>query len=187
MINWPYNEGRKMLKSQTKTKGLKVRERKLATTTDKSKLTANQWQSTPQQTKFMEQWLTPTSGTFGNAYRSAIAAGYKEHYALQLASPSVNNKWITEYAKKLNLTDEHIRQGIQSLALSANNAKSPDDTRLKAYEILAKISGMVDNRGGSTTNILVQPILGGASTKVVESVEHLDVTPDPVDSTVITH
>lgn len=144
--------------------GFKPKQRKLVTTTDKSKLTANQWQATPQQTKFMEQWLTPTSGTFGNAYKSALVAGYSESTAVKIASPSLNNQWIVEYSRKLNLTDEHIRQGIQSLALSANNAKSPDDTRLKAFEILAKISGMVDNRGGSTTNILVQPILGGAST-----------------------
>jgi len=143
-------------------KGLNPKDRKMATTS-KGKLTGNQWQNTPQQTKFMEHWLDPRSATFGNAYKSAIEAGYKPQYANQLASPSINNKWIQEYTKKLNLTDEHIKQGIQQLAIRANQSRSPDDTRLKAYETLARISGMIDNKG--TTVNIVQPILSGLSVK----------------------
>ena len=144
------------------TKGLKPKQRKLATTTNKTKLTANQWQNTPQQHEFMEAWLEPSSDTFGNAYKSAIKAKFSPHYATIISSPTVNNKWITEYVRRLNLTEEHIRQGISKLALSANNSRSPDDTRLKAYETLAKIQGLIDSKG-STTNVIVQPILGGQS------------------------
>lgn len=153
------------------TKGLKPKDRKLATTTRKTKLTANQWQNTPQQTKFMEHWLDPESETFGNAYKSAMLAGYKPYYANQLASPAVNNKWIQAYTKRLNLTDEHIKQGISKLAMKANDSRSPDDTRLKAYEILAKITGMIDSKG--TTVNIVTPILGGESVKPTQVINQI--------------
>lgn len=148
-----------------KKKGLAPSKRAVAAPSDKH-VQANQWQATPQQNQFMEYWLDPKSPTFGNAYKSAINSGYSPAYANQLASPAVNNKWLQEYKKRLNLTEEHIRQGISNLALQANDSRSPDDTRLKAYEILAKIHGMVDSKG-NTTNILVQPILGGKSVDVV--------------------
>lgn len=156
---------KKKSNKKSKTKGLKPKNRKLATTTKntkKKKLTANQWQNTPQQTKFMEHWLDPRSETFGNAHKSALLAGYNERYAAQIASPAVNNLWIQAYTKKLNLTEEHIKQGIQNLAVQAENSRSPDDTRLKAYEVLARIQGILDNK--NQTNVtLVQPILSGQS------------------------
>ncbi len=148
--------------TKDKRVGLKPKDRKLATQTKGKKLTANQWQATPQQELFMEGWLTPTSPTFGNAYRSALAAGFNNHYAAIIASPNTNNKWISEYLKKQELTPEHIKQLLQSLAIKANNSRSPDDTRVKALEVLSKIHGMID-RGNNVQVTVVQPILGGES------------------------
>ena len=150
------------------TKGLKPKDRKLART-GKKKLTGNQWQNTPQQHEFMQAWLDPESPTFGNAYKSAIQVKYSPFYATQLSSPSVNNKWIQEYTKKLLLTDEHLKQGIQQIAISSKDSRSPDDTRLKAYEILSRISGLLNENRGSLQVTVVQPILGGQSVKPVES------------------
>ena len=144
--------------------GLKPKDRKLAKPKN-GKLVANQWQGTPQQNEFMAYWLEPDSETFGNAYKSAIKAKYSNHYAMIISSPTVNNKWLSEYIRRLNLTEDHIKAGISQLALKVNDSRSPDDTRLKAYEILAKITGMIDNKSGVTNNILVQPILGGNSVK----------------------
>lgn len=145
-----------------KTKGLKPKDRKLATTTKKNKLTANQWQNTPQQNAFMAYWIEPSSETFGNTYTSGLKAGYSPNYARQLASPSINNKWLTEYVNKLDYSPEHIKQGIQQIATRANNSKSPDDTRLKAYEILAKITGMLTDKNTlNINNVQMTPILGG--------------------------
>lgn len=150
--------------SGTKQKGLPVVERKLATKQPGKKLTGNQYQNTPQQNLFMKLWTDPDSTTFGNAYESAVAANYAPSYAVQLTSPAVLNKWIQEYKRRIFYSDEHIRQGIQKIASKANNSKSPDDTRLKAYEILAKITGMIDSK--NTTNVtLVQPILSGNSVR----------------------
>ena len=156
------------MKVKDKRVGLKPKDRKLATTTKKRKLTGNQWQATPQQELFMEGWLTPTSQTFGNAYRSALVANYSPHTARLISSPSLNNKWISEYLKKLDLTSEHIKQLLQSLAIKVDNSRSPDDTRVKALETLAKIHGMID-RGNKVEITVVQPILGGESVKRVDS------------------
>ena len=162
-------------------KGLKPKNRALATTapkhTIKKKLTANQWQNTPQQHLFMDSWINPTSDTFGNAYHSALKAGYSKHYATVLTAPMTLNKWIEEYRRKLDFGPEHIKQGIQTIALVANNSKSPDDTRLKAYETLARIGGMLDNNRGNVSVTVVQPILGGQSVRPNERTQ--------VDSTII--
>lgn len=139
----------------------------MATKKPGKKLTANQWQNTPQQHLFMDNWITPTSTTFGNAYQSAINAGYSTYYATQITAPAVLNQWIKDYTRKLDFGPEHIKQGLQQLAITARDSKSPDDTRLKAYEILAKITGMIDNKNVNVTQVNVQPILGGESMKKV--------------------
>lgn len=158
-------------------KGLKPKDRKLATTTKKNKLTSNQWQATPQQELFMDYWINPISQSFGNAYESAIRAGYSRHHALKIAAPTTNNKWIAEYKRKLDFGEEHIKQGIQDLAIRSNDSRSPDDTRLKAYETLAKIHGMIDNKNSGINLTVVQPILGGQSVKQQDKVV-IDLTPD---------
>ena len=158
-----------MTKLQT---GLKPSKRKLATTVrpqaKRGKLTANQWQNTPQQNKFMANWISPASQTFGNAYTSALEAGYSPHYANRIAAQSMNNKWIEEYRRKLEFGPEHVKQLLQSLAITANNSRSPDDTRVKSLEVLTRVFGMVNDKSSVTVNV-VQPILGG------ESIKHKDI------------
>ena len=145
--------------------GLRPRDRKLAATKPGSKkITGNQWQNTPQQHTFMEAWLSPTSSTFGNAFQSAIVAGYGEKYANQIASPSVNNKWIQEYTNRLILSEDHIIAALSDIATGKNiDSRSKTDTQVKALEILGDIKGMTGNKGGNTTNVIVQPILNGQS------------------------
>ena len=120
------------------------------------------WKANAKHNLFMDRWLSPSSETYGNAYKSALNAGFSRTYSLNIVNQAP--KWISEYLEKLDLTPEHIKQGLQSLAQAAPNSKSPDDTRLKAYEILAKVSGMIDNKQSTTVNI-VQPILNGESVK----------------------
>jgi len=141
---------------------------------------ANQWNATPQQKLFMELWTNPKSDTFGNAYGSALQAGYSAKYAANISIPSVANKWIREYNEGTEFTDKHIKNGIQAIALNPSQAKSPDDTRLKAYELLAKIQGMTNPKANVTNNIVVTPILNGMSvnakdTKASKGTENTDV------------
>lgn len=165
-----------------KTKGLKPSKRKMATQKKGKKLTGNQWQNTPQQNLFMEYWLSPKidgkpNPTFSNAYQSAIKAGYSPKYANQIISRKSAQNWINDYVRNNVMDIEHVRQGIQDLALNTydlKDSRSPADTRLKAYELLGKATGFL-NEKGNTTNVIVQPILGGAS---VEGDERLKVDVD---------
>lgn len=114
----------------------------------------------PKQKLTVENWLTPSSPTFGNLYKSALMAGFKESYAINISNR--NPEWLSSIVDKTALDPEHIKQGIQQLAINAPNSRSPDDTRLKAYELLGRYSGL-DNKNNNTTINIVQPILAGAS------------------------
>ena len=119
-----------------------------------------QWKGNKKQRLFIEYWIDPVSETFGNVYRSGLKAGFSNSYSMNLTH--LAPAWISESIEKLDLQDEHIKQGIQQIAISAPDSRSPDDTRLKAYETLARIKGIIDNKQ-STNVTLVQPILSGRS------------------------
>lgn len=121
------------------------------------------WKDNKKHRAFIEYWTNPQSETFGNVYRSGLAAGFSKTYSMNIVH--LAPKWLSKSIERLNLDAEHIKQGIQEIALKTDDpvdSRSPADTRLKAYEILAKIAGMIDNKQ-STTNVIVQPILGGLS------------------------
>lgn len=115
---------------------------------------------------FLEYWINPESKTFANGYQSALKAGFAPKYALNITGQ--NPKWLSESIDKLDLQSEHIKQGVQRIATGTINSRSVDDTRLKAYEMLAKFSGML-NAPTTVVNV-VQPILGGASVKRTNTV-----------------
>lgn len=117
----------------------------------------------PKQKLTLEYWLNPQSTTFGNLYQSCIKAGFRPSYALNISH--LRPSWLSETMDTMLLDSDHIKQGIQAIATAEHlDSRSPADTNLKAYELLAKMSGQIDSKGqGSTTNILVQPILGGSS------------------------
>jgi len=121
------------------------------------------WKGNKRQRAMMEFWLTPTSETFGNAYRSGLKAGFSKSYSANITHLAPH--WLSEYIDRLNLDTEHIKQGIYQLATNKDiDSRSPADTNLKAYEILSEILGLKGNKAGTTVNI-VQPILGGSSIK----------------------
>ncbi len=101
---------------------------------------------TPKQKLFMEYYLNPNSQHFGNAYKSALACGYSDEYAQNITS--LKPQWLSDYIGKTHLEFEHIAQSVQELA-SFNrtiDSKSPDDTRLKALELLSKLQGHLIER-----------------------------------------
>lgn len=122
------------------------------------------WKGNKRQRLFLEYWITPSSETFGNAYKSAIKVGFSNNYALNITAAAP--QWLVENVEGLNLTTEHIKQGLYELATKTYDpvdSRSPADTRLKAYETLAKISGMIDNKNSTVNVNVVQPILNGES------------------------
>ena len=123
------------------------------------------WKGNKKQNQAMEYWLDPVSETFGNAYQSWLKAGFSQSYSKNVTS--LAPKYISEYIDRMELSPEHIKQQIQKLTLNANNSKSPDDTRLNALKLMTEVLGMTGNKQGTTVNI-VQPILGGQSTKPIK-------------------
>lgn len=119
-----------------------------------------QWKGNAKQRTAIDYWINPTSETFGNAYQSFLKAGFTNTYSKNVIH--LAPKWLSEYIDRIELTDDHIKQGIQGIAINAPDSRSPDDTRLKAYETLARIKGIIDNKQ-STNVTLVQPILSGRS------------------------
>lgn len=107
----------------------------------KEKAIANQWTGTPQQEKFLLLYLNPQSKTFGNPYESAMEAGFSESYSRVIASPSINRLWIQEARNLVKLGPEHIVQALQDEALNRKDNRGSD--RIRALELLAKISGMM--------------------------------------------
>lgn len=103
----------------------------------------NQWTVTPKQLKFVENWLQPDSPTFGNAYQSALAAGFSKTYALKITATSTEVEWISVARRKLTtFNPEHTIRCIQFIA---ENAPLMRD-RLTALGMIGKSQGLFVDR-----------------------------------------
>ena len=63
---------------------------------------ANQYLLDPRQDLFWEFYATPGGETFGNAYRSAIKAGYKRQTAVTIT----RQNWFAEKYRRMNLLNK---------------------------------------------------------------------------------
>lgn len=109
-------------------------------------IVSNQWQSNPRQQLFLKNYFDPASITFSNVFQSALNAGYKESYARSLTRQSNKNMWLSEYVGNVLMLPEHITAGITSIATSPNSKPSE---QLKAYELLAKLQGMLVDKSAT--------------------------------------
>lgn len=104
---------------------------------------ANQWTITPKQIKFVELWLTPGSATFGNAYRSAVEAGFSDEYSRQITTDTLSLEWVAEAKKRLiTLEPSHTIKALEHMALHS----SQDRDKIKALELVGKIQGLFVDR-----------------------------------------
>lgn len=111
----------------------------------------------PKQRKVAEYYYNPDNKeTFGNLRESALLAGYTETYARSL---NRDQQWLEQarayYTSHFEPT--HIIRGVEAIAHTSNR----DETRLRAYEVLAKLKGMYSDT--TTTVNIVQPILNAQS------------------------
>lgn len=120
-------------------KGKKPRNRPV----DVEAKTSNQYVSNPRQDRFLDLYLSISSPTFGNAYKSALQAGYSEGYARQITAPEIGNEWIRDDTRLKKLEPRHIELMIEEIA--SNNTEKTTD-RLKALELAAKLKGMLIER-----------------------------------------
>lgn len=110
----------------------------------------------PRQDMFAALYLMPKingkhNAFFGNAYQSALEAGYDDSYAIRLITPNNGLVWVRKaYAKYSHLQPEHIVKGIEDIAMSPEEYTRD---RLKAYDSLAKIKGMYIDRIQQEVNV----------------------------------
>ncbi len=127
---------------------------------------ANQWTITPKQIKFVELWLTPGSETFGNAYQSALQAGFTHEYAKVITSDAQGLEWVQAAKKRLiTLEPSHTIKALEHMALHS----SQDRDKIKALELVGKIQGLFVDRSiqhidVQFTNEVPRPIIDLDST-----------------------
>lgn len=98
---------------------------------------------TKRQYRFIEAYLTPSSETFANAFKSALAAGFSKSYARIITNNSLGLEWVQEAKKNLSTYEpEHIYRGFQDIAQHG----AQDRDRLKALELMGKAQGMFIDR-----------------------------------------
>lgn len=116
------------------------------------------------QVAFLELYLDPNSNTFANAYKSARAVGYSDNYSKQITG--VSSKWITEYNRNINLSLDHINRTLTEIASFSRevDSKSPDDTRIKALELISKLNGYLIERKQVASVVKVE--LGKVNTDI---------------------
>jgi hypothetical protein len=117
-------------------------------------VTSNQWQTNPKQQLFLQNYFDPTSNTFGNVFRSAVNAGYRESYARSLTRQSNKNMWLSEYLDNNVLQPEHITAGITNIALNGIR----DSDRLKALQLLAQLKGMIVDKS-VTAHVNIEQVI----------------------------
>jgi len=100
---------------------------------------SNQWVSTPKQQLFIKYWLDSDSTSFGNAYQSALRAGFSKNYARIITSRYTGLDWLSEYKRNLiNVQPAHIIIQLQEIALK----DASSSVRLSALDKLARIHGI---------------------------------------------
>lgn len=103
-----------------------------------------------QRLAFISNWLDPTSKTWGNAYQSAIEAGFSPHYARVITTDFKNIEWVQQAKNVLKqFTPMHIIQGFQHEAVQAQASRD----RQNALDKLAKINGLYIERSQSEINV----------------------------------
>jgi hypothetical protein len=68
----------------------------------------------PQQQIFKKHYCSPKSDTFGNAYQSALKAGFKEEYAKVITAQ--NTEWFSEILsdmEMLSLAENALREAME--------------------------------------------------------------------------
>lgn len=123
-----------------KNKGKVFNKRSVAIDGDDKPATANQWQATKKQEDWLRYYMDPQEkATFGNAYQSAIKAGYSETYARNIMSPSVALQWVQQAKNIMRLNPEHLKF---ALAQIITDRMAKDSDKIQAIKLLGTDQGM---------------------------------------------
>ena len=108
--------------------------------TVKGDVQSNQWQATQRQQAWLKFYMDPREKpTWGNAYQSAISAGYSETYARNILSDSVALQWVQQARNIMRLNPEHLKL---SLVQIINSDMARDSDKIQAIKLLGTDQGM---------------------------------------------
>lgn len=128
---------------------------------------ANQYKPDPRQGLFISYYLNPKSKTFSNAYQSAIKAGYKEKFAINILNQDL--KWLQEYldSDKYDRLLKKAEKNLDTLLDEKVDKKvKADITKFVAKGLnKKKWSERFEHTGADGADLLPQPLLGGESNK----------------------
>lgn len=125
-----------MPRRQPKKDGKKVNLRPVV---EEEKAVGNQWQATQRQQNWLQYYMHPKSETWGNAYQSAIKAGYSEGYARIIISDSTAVDWVKQARNIMRLNPEHLKV---ALAQIISNPIAKDSDKIAAIKLLGQDQGM---------------------------------------------
>lgn len=133
---------------------------------------ANQWILDPRQKLCWESYINPKSETFGNAYQSALKAGYEESTSTLITT----TEWFIEKLRRLNMLGKAEKVLDETLTMSdmvetSEGIQKRDSTITKIKQDSAKFIAerLGKNEGYSSRNEITgkdgkdlpTPILGG--------------------------
>jgi hypothetical protein len=92
---------------------------------------SNQYLLDPRQKLCWESYTNPKSETFGNAYKSALKAGYEESTALQITT----EKWFTEKVRRMNLLGKAEKVLDETLEYDVMNGGDKIDSSIARVKV----------------------------------------------------
>lgn len=129
---------------QVKKDGLKPTKRPTAADTKEELAQGNQWQATQRQQDWLNYYMNPREKeTWGNAYQSAIKAGYSESYSRNIISDSTALEWVKQARNIMRLNPEHLKM---ALAQIINDNMAKDSDKIAAIKLLGTDQGMFVQR-----------------------------------------
>lgn len=137
---------------------------------------ANQYTLDPRQKKCWEDYINPKSKTFGNAYQSALGAGYEDNTAKVITTVD----WFLEKVRRLNLLSkaEKVLDETLDLPIRDENGKldaSITKTRLDAAKFTADRLGKHEGYSTKTETDITsggEPIHSNLSSEELEEVKN---------------
>ena len=75
----------------------------------------------PQRLAFKEYYCNPESETFGNAYKSAIKAGFSDEYAQVITAPSKEVEWVAEIVRDQKMLSKAEKVLDECLEMDTDN------------------------------------------------------------------
>ena len=97
---------------------------------------SNQYSMDPRQKLCWEYYISPKSETFGNAFASAIKAGYEESYARTIT----DSDWFRDKVRRLNMLQKAEKVLEETLDMNVTTSTIVDEVEVvKIDPALAKI------------------------------------------------